>query len=91
MENTNNESKNKLYEGTLFMSPKNIGYVRTKELDESIEVQTDNLGTGLHGDKVMVKVTGINDYNNPTGEITEIIRRAKFGYSGTLKKIQKVN
>jgi ribonuclease R len=89
MENTNNESKNKLYEGTLSMSPKNIGYVRTKELDESIEVQTDNLGTGLHGDKVIVKITGINDYNNPTGEIIEVIRRAKFGYSGTLKKDAK--
>lgn len=79
----------KLYEGTLFVSPKYVGYVRTAELDESVEVQTEKLGTGLHGDKVIVKVTGINQYNNPIGEIVEIIRRAKVGYAGVLRKDEK--
>lgn len=80
------EVEKKLYEGTLFVSPKHIGYVRTSELDESVEVKTELLGTGLHGDKVIVKVTGINQYNNPIGEIVEIVRRAKVGYAGTYKK-----
>lgn len=76
----------KLYEGTLFVSPKHVGYVRTSELDESVEVKTELLGTGLHGDKVIVKVTGINQYNNPVGEVVEIVRRAKVGYAGIYKK-----
>lgn len=90
--NKNLESiKNKLYEGTLFISPKYIGYVRVPELEESVEVQTELLGTGLHGDKVIVKVTGINQYNNPIGEVVEIIRRAKVGYAGTLARDEKGN
>lgn len=77
-----------VYEGTLFISPKGTGYVRTKELKESIEVSTENLGTGLHGDKVRVKVTGSTIYETPTGEITEIITRSKKGFAGTLTVVE---
>lgn len=89
---SNNKTiEKRLYEGTLFVSPKYIGYVRVPELEESVEVQTEKLGTGLHGDKVIVKVTGINQYNNPIGEVVEIIRRAKVGYAGVLTKDEKGN
>lgn len=81
----------KLYEGTLFVSPKHVGYVRTNELDNSIEIKNENLGTGLHGDKVLAKITGINEYNNPVGEVVEILRRSKFGYAGVLEKNETGN
>jgi len=76
----------KIYEGVVFINTKGNGYVKTKELDDSIEIPNQHLLTSLHGDKVRAIVNGKNEYGNPIGEIVEIISRSKVGFSGTLAK-----
>lgn len=76
------------YEGQINISTKGIGYVKVKALDISIEIPRDALNKAFHGDTVKAVVTMLPSINepdmNPQGKVTDIVRRAKVGYSGTL-------
>ncbi len=75
---------NRYVEGIISISHRGIGTVRAKE-EESIEVDHSFLHTACHGDTVKVllhpKKNGVLN-----GEVIEILRRSKKGYSGVLEK-----
>ncbi|MCU0660561.1 MAG: ribonuclease R [Candidatus Pacebacteria bacterium] len=73
-------------EGTISLTTKGIGYVRNKELATSIEIDTPFLNTALHGDQVRVQLHSTTQDKELTGEIIEIIQRAKAGFAGVLEK-----
>jgi len=72
-------------EGTLRMTGKGIGYVSVEELEEDIEIDPSFLGTGLHMDKVRVLLHPKIKNKRTSGEITEIIHRAKMEFVGILE------
>ena len=72
------------YEGIINISTKGIGFVKIRELKETIEIPRESLNKAFHGDMVSVLVKTLDPDENPKGVVTEITRRAKIGYSGTL-------
>ena len=72
------------YEGIINISTKGIGFVKIRELKETIEIPRESLNKAFHGDMVSVLVKTLAPDENPKGVVTEITRRAKIGYSGTL-------
>ncbi len=81
MENLNIDA---VFEGTINISSKSVGYVRIRDLGIAIEVPRESLNRAFHGDIVKVVVTALPPMANPAGKVVEIVRRAKVGYSGTL-------
>lgn len=81
-----NKNKDRYVEGIISISHKGFGSVRVKDFDELIIINHSFLYTACHGDTVKVllypKVSGMDQ----TGEISEILRRSKKGYSGVLEK-----
>lgn len=73
-------------EGIISITGKGIGYVRNKELPDSIEIDPAFLNTALHGDKVRVLLHGKTPHRELSGEIIEIIQRAKAGFAGVIEK-----
>lgn len=72
------------FEGSINISTKGIGYVKVRDLGVSIEIPREALNRAFHGDTVLVEVTSLPPAENPQGKVTDIPRRAKVGYSGTL-------
>jgi ribonuclease R len=73
-----------IFEGSINISTKAIGYVKVKDLGISIEVPKESLNRAFHSDIVKVEVTAIPKDANPIGKVIEITKRSKVGYSGTL-------
>jgi len=81
-----NLSIGSVFEGSINISTKGVGYVRVRELGIAIEVSREALNRAFHGDIVKVEVTELATANheNPYGKVVDISRRAKVGYAGTL-------
>lgn len=73
-------------DGILITTTKGIGYVKNPEFPESIEIDPGFLNTGLHGDTVRVLLHPKIEDRQQTGEIIEIIKRGKVGFSGVLEE-----
>lgn len=73
-------------EGTLTISTKGIGYVRNKELVESIEIDPRFFNTGTNGDLVRVRLHPVQAGTPQTGEVVEVLVRSKAGFSGVLEE-----
>jgi ribonuclease R len=73
-------------EGIFSAGGRGIGYVRERgaKSDTSIIVPQEFWNTALHGDTVIAKITSKVGAHEKTGEIKDIISRAKSGFSGTL-------
>ncbi|HEX8993885.1 MAG TPA: ribonuclease R, partial [Candidatus Paceibacterota bacterium] len=72
------------YEGIINISPKGIGYLKVRDLGITVEIPREALNRAFHGDTVKAEVTGLPKDENPRGKVTEITRRSKIGYAGTL-------
>jgi ribonuclease R len=81
-----NVSVGSIYEGSINISTKGIGFVKIKDPKMAVEVPREALNRAFHGDIVRVEVTALPDatHDNPYGKVLEITRRAKIGYAGTL-------
>ena len=79
-------SPKRFVDGILRTTTKGIGYVVVEDLDEDIEIGPTFLNTGLNGDNVRVLLHPKIPEKQITGEITEIIKRAKMEFVGTLEK-----
>lgn len=81
-----NVSIGSLFEGSINISTKGIGYVKVRDLGIAVEVPREALNRAFHGDSVKVEITELPNANheNPYGKVIDITRRAKIGYSGTL-------
>ncbi len=78
-------------EGILSVSGKGVGYLRTlepkkKKDEEDVEIESLHLHTGLHGDTVLVALFPQKKGVRQTGEVVEIISRAKRGFSGVIEE-----
>ena len=87
-----NPSPQDLYEGVIFLTRKAKGFVRIADRDDEIEVDTADLNTALHGDRVEVRISPKKKMANKpgfpdksVGEITQIISRAKINFAGRVE------
>lgn len=85
-----NLSFGSVFEGSINISTKGVGYVKVRDLGIAIEVPREALNRAFHGDLVKVEVTELANagHENPYGKVIDIPRRAKIGYSGTLDFVQ---
>ena len=83
--------KEKYIEGIIRISGKGIGYVNVDPKTPSIEIDSVNLKTALHGDRVRVLIhpeaaLPKNGFEvNQIGEVVEILERKKLEFVGTLE------
>lgn len=76
----------KTLEGIISISHKGDGKVRIKGSDDAIDIEHNFLHTACHGDIVKVGLHPKSKDKNQTGEVLEILRRAKKGFAGVLEK-----
>ena len=81
-----NSSNNIHIEGIITISHRGLGSVRIKGQDDVIEIDHSFLKTACHGDTVKILLHPKKSGENQTGEVSEILRRSKKGYSGVLEK-----
>ncbi len=73
-------------EGTIAITSKKIGYVRNREQpDFSVEIAPEHLNRAFHGDKVKALIYDEKHEGVPTGEVVEILSRAKAGFAGIIE------
>ncbi|NVN97327.1 VacB/RNase II family 3'-5' exoribonuclease, partial [Candidatus Nomurabacteria bacterium] len=85
-QNHGNKENGRFIEGIIAISHKGFGSVRVKGQDDPIEVDHSFLHTACHGDTVKVILHPRKSGLTQTGEVAEILRRSKKGYSGVLEK-----
>ena len=73
-------------EGIINISHKGIGTIRIKNSDETIEIDHSFLHTACQGDTVQILLHPKRNDKIQTGEVHQIIRRSKKGFSGVLEK-----
>lgn len=73
-------------EGIITISHKGFGSVRVKGQDDPIEIDHSFLNTACHGDTVKILLHPKRSGEAQTGEVYQILRRSKKGYSGVLEK-----
>lgn len=71
-------------EGRLALSARGLGFVRTPDFEEAVVIEPNFLGLALNGDIVKVLLHPKIVNKDQSGEIVEIIKRKKKGFSGTL-------
>lgn len=76
---------NQKHEGIYNLGKGGIGYIRSKEVNDVIEVAKHDAQGALHKDRVIFEIT---DAQKKEGRVCEIIKRAKVGFVGVLKKQQ---
>ncbi|MCC6198746.1 ribonuclease R [Candidatus Nomurabacteria bacterium] len=72
------------FEGVISISPKGIGYIKLRDFDITVEVPREALNRAFHHDIVKGEITSTPAGENPRGKVTDITRRSKIGYAGTL-------
>src|SRR5690625_7872801 len=81
-----------VFTGKLDITSHGDGYVLVEGRDQDIKINSRNLGTALHSDIVMVKLTGYHKKSNkPMGKIVEIVERSSSILVGTLDEVAKKN
>ncbi len=73
-------------EGIIHISHKGIGTLRIKDTNETVEVDHSFLRTACQGDTVKVLLHPKKRDGEQTGEVFEILRRSKKGFSGVIEK-----
>ncbi|MFA5841917.1 MAG: ribonuclease R [Candidatus Paceibacterota bacterium] len=84
-QNKGTDSAQNAVEGVISISSKGIGYVRVEGEEEDIEIQSAFLNTALHGDRVKALPHPKRRDRQPSGEILEVLVRAKPGFAGVLE------
>lgn len=85
-DNTNIEST---ITGTLRISKKGIGFIYDDKSNDTVIIEPAFLHQALHGDTVTVlKHPNFKD-DETTGEVTEIVKRKKLGFIGTIEQTGK--
>lgn len=77
-------------EGIVDVTQRGAAYVKPTDMErgddsKDIFVQKENLNTALHGDLVKVQLLSAKNNDRPTGEIVEIINRARTQFVGTIQ------
>ncbi len=78
--------KKREVEGILNVNSKGLGFVKSPDFPDKIEIDPEFLRTGMHGDAVRVLLHPFRKGYQQTGEIVEITRRGKAGFAGILEE-----
>ncbi|MBI5126808.1 MAG: ribonuclease R [Candidatus Taylorbacteria bacterium] len=74
-----------IVEGVISTTSKGFGFIEDPEnADKDIFIEVGNLNTALNGDTVKVKVHGTLSPKGKTGEVVEVVSRAKELFVGTV-------
>src|SRR5690625_167508 len=77
-----------VFNGKVDITSHGDGYVIVEGRDQDIKINSRNLGTALHSDIVMVKLTGYHKKSNkPMGKIVEIVERSSAIFVGTMDAV----
>ena len=74
-------------DGIISINHKGIGTVRVKSRDDmTIEIDHNFLHTACHGDTVKILLLPKHKDDTQKGQVSEILRRSKQGFSGVIEK-----
>jgi ribonuclease R len=86
MKNKNeHDTTHRYLDGIISISHKGIGTVRVKNSDDTVEVEHSFLHTACQGDTVRVLLHPKKKGSEQTGQVAEILRRSKVGFSGVIE------
>jgi ribonuclease R len=72
--------------GSIFLTSKATGYVTAEGFKDDIEITPEHLNTALHKDEVRVTITGKFSSGRIRGVVSDIIRRHKERFVGTVER-----
>ena len=73
------------YKGRLDVTRSGMGYVIVDKLDTDIIVRPNGFNTALHGDTVLVRITGDqNKSGRKQGEVVEVVERQQTSFIGKI-------
>jgi ribonuclease R len=72
--------------GKFVANPKGFGFVIPEDKSPDVYLSPDNVGTALHGDKVIVRLSGKKTGESREGSIIKILERSHKFIVGTFKK-----
>ncbi|MCI0542394.1 ribonuclease R [bacterium] len=79
-------------QGVISVNRRGKGFVRVLGQDDELLIEAGSLNTALHGDEVSVRLfpkvrgTGREKREKQTGEVTEVIVRAKVNFAGKIEE-----
>ena len=71
--------------GELSANKKGFGFVTTEE-GEEIYISSENMGTAMHRDRVVVRRYNFRRGENPEGTVIKVLQRARLSLVGIFKK-----
>ncbi len=77
--------------GSLVSAKKGYGFVVPEDKSEDVYVRADDVGTALHGDKVVVRLYGRRKGPTREGAIIKVLKRARTNLVGTYHKAKFFN
>ena len=77
----------KILTGQIRTTGKGMGYFRSPELNDFVEIKQENLNTALDLDEVDIQITGKDKFNNINGKVLAIKQRNKNVWVGVIKEI----
>lgn len=77
------ENSTESVEGTIDIITSGAGYVRLGVGKDDIYVNERNVGTAMHGDKVLIKISGGRG-NRIEGKVLKVLERRRSEYVGTI-------
>ncbi len=80
------QKENNVFEGTIHVTGKGVGYFPIPDADEDFEIQPENLKSALNRDRVKVEPLGKESFGRKQAQVTDIVERHKTEFVGTLEK-----
>jgi ribonuclease R len=77
-------NKQKTYEGYVDVTKSGSAYIECEGLDDDVFVSAKDLGSALHGDRVVVSVWWRKGRQRPEGEVIKVVERVSDLFVGTL-------
>src|SRR3989339_1696215 len=83
------QEENNMFEGTVHVTGKGVGYFPIPNADEDFEIQPENLNAALNRDKVKVEPLQKEIFGRKQARVIEIIERHKTEFVGALEKAEE--
>ena len=78
-----------MFEGTVHVTGKGVGYFPVPDADEDFEIQPENLNAALNRDKVKVEPLQKEIFGRKQARVVEIRERHKTEFVGALEKAEE--
>lgn len=80
------EDPKKCLEGVISLNSKGAGFIRSKDVSETVEIAHEHLNTALHGDVVEFCLNAKRPNRPPTGSVQRVVVRSKKGFAGVIEE-----